>query len=190
MFLNIVSLDNKCGIRPYWCLSIYGRTQSSLQYWAKKNNSAIKGQWWHLRERYDDTWLINHRNCETFLDTQVSLAPTHVSPLVGHTFEFPLPLNISVQQLSLMLLRCMKALMVENVYEGLNAQKCMLCSKYIYPKSIFAKYTQLACLPNFAVLFLLFVSTAKRCSSSQSVPGSSPSHPIPSAYSFGCSNLL
>ena len=41
-----------------------------------------------------------------FLDTQVSLAPTHVSPLfrwlVRDTFEFPLPLNISVQQSSLM----------------------------------------------------------------------------------------
>ena len=36
----------------------------------------------------------------------MSLAPTHVNPLVrwlvGHTFEFPLPMNISVQQLSLM----------------------------------------------------------------------------------------
>ena len=34
------------------------------------------------------------------MDTQVSLAPTHVSPLVRwlvrDTFEFPLPLNISV----------------------------------------------------------------------------------------------
>ena len=38
----------------------------------------------------------------SFLDTQVSLAPTHVSPLAGHTFEFPLPMNISVQQSSLM----------------------------------------------------------------------------------------
>ena len=35
-----------------------------------------------------------------FLDTQVSLAPTHVSPLV--ILEFPLPLNISVQQSSSM----------------------------------------------------------------------------------------
>ena len=39
-----------------------------------------------------------------FLDTQVSLAPTHVSPAVGwlvrHTFKFPLPMNISVQQSS------------------------------------------------------------------------------------------
>ena len=41
-----------------------------------------------------------------FLDAQASLAPTHVCLLVrwsvGHTFEFPLPLNISVQQSSLM----------------------------------------------------------------------------------------
>ena len=28
--------------------------------------------------------------CIFFLATQVSLAPTHVSPLVGHAFEFPL----------------------------------------------------------------------------------------------------
>ena len=27
--------------------------------------------------------------CWPFLDTQVSLAPTHVSPSVGDTFEFP-----------------------------------------------------------------------------------------------------
>ena len=37
-----------------------------------------------------------------FLDTQVSLAPTYVSlsvgRSVGHTFEFPWPLNISVRQ--------------------------------------------------------------------------------------------
>ena len=39
---------------------------------------------------------------DAFLDAQASLAPTHVSPLVGNTFEFPLPLNISVQQWSLM----------------------------------------------------------------------------------------
>ena len=45
-----------------------------------------------------------------FLDMQVSLAPSHVNQLVrmlvrksvSDTFEFPLPLNISVQQSSLM----------------------------------------------------------------------------------------
>ena len=30
VFLNIVSLDNKCGIRPYWCLSIYMGGHSPL----------------------------------------------------------------------------------------------------------------------------------------------------------------
>ena len=36
-----------------------------------------------------------------------------------------------------------------------------------------------------------FISTAKRCSSSQSVPGSGrPASPSSPTYSFGCSNLL
>ena len=56
-----------------------------------------------VRENVTDN---NFHSVGVFLDTQVSLAPTHVSPLVGasvgDTFEFPLLLNISVQQSSLM----------------------------------------------------------------------------------------
>ena len=50
-------------------------------------------------------WLLQHcaiEICFVYLDAQASLAPTYVNPSVGNTFVFPLPLNISVQQWSLM----------------------------------------------------------------------------------------
>ena len=70
--------------------------------------------------RLDDAKLISH-----FLDTQVSLAPTHVSPLAG---------GRSV----ILLVRLLLGPSVGDTFE--------------FPKSIFAKCTQLACLRVFSIV--------------------------------------
>ena len=74
---------------------------------------------------------------QPYKHASVSKTYPYVSSLVRHTFEFPLPLNISVQQSDcIRRLKCpkmyMKALMLENVFKGLNARKCiwrLQCSK-------------------------------------------------------------
>ena len=67
--------------------------------WKSAQNRHI---WVFPWQKHQSTTHFNQNLSSLFLDTHVSLAPTHVRVSVGDTFKFPLPLNISVQQSSLM----------------------------------------------------------------------------------------
>ena len=79
---------------------------------------------------------------KSFLDAQASLAPTHVSLsvgwLVGDTFEFPLLLNISVQQSSLMSISYF--IKIEGVFV------CLCFSESVFSESVFSESVFSECI--------------------------------------------